>query len=88
MDATCTWDLVPYTEVPPGRRVLPVGWVFTIKGDGRYKARLVVLGCLQTKADNDDIFAPIIRQEYLRALLMLACLRGYEVHGMNVKQYS
>ena len=85
LEATSTWDLVPYSEVPPGRRVLPVRWVFTIKGDGRYKARLVVLGCLQTKADFDDIFAPVIRLECLRALLVLACLRGYEVHGMDVK---
>ena len=85
LDATSTWDLVPNTEVPPGRRALPVRWAFTIKGDGRYKARLVVLGCLQTKADYDDIFAPVIRLECLRVLLVLACLRGYEVDGMDVK---
>ncbi len=85
LEETQTWDLVPYSDIPKGRRALPVRWVFTIKSDGRYKARLVVLGCLQTTADYDDIFAPVIRLECLRSLLTLACHLGYEVHSMDVK---
>lgn len=85
LEETQTWDLVPYSDIPKGRRALPVRWVFTIKTDGRYKARLVVLGCLQTTADYDDIFAPVIRLECLRSLFTLACHMGYEIHAMDVK---
>jgi hypothetical protein len=60
--------------------------VFTIKGDGRYKARIVVKGFLQKESvDYDDIFAPVIRLEVLRSLLLLACLNNLDCDGMDVK---
>jgi hypothetical protein len=41
-----------------------------------YKARLVVLGCLQTTADYDAIFSPVIRLECLQSSFTLACHMG------------
>ena len=37
-------DLIPSTEVPPGGYIIGTRWVFRVKTDGRFKARLVVQG--------------------------------------------
>jgi hypothetical protein len=36
-----------------GKKILTSKWVFKIKDDGRYKARLVVTGCQQKKGEID-----------------------------------
>ena len=57
-----TWAL---ETLPPGKRKLPVKWVFKRKRDAagnieRYKARLVVLGCRQKAGvDYTEIYAPV-----------------------------
>ncbi|KAF0731878.1 hypothetical protein AaE_009247, partial [Aphanomyces astaci] len=44
--------------------VLPCRWVFRLKADGTYKARLVLKGFMQQKdIDYTDIFAPVVRLE-------------------------
>ena len=47
-----TWDLVPISEVPPGKNILRGKWVFDDKRgeDGRvlkFKARFVAIGFTQ-----------------------------------------
>ena len=40
-------DLIPFTKVPPGCSIVGTLWVFRVKTDGRFKARLVVQGWAQ-----------------------------------------
>ena len=81
-----TYEHVDIGDIPPYRKPLQCRWVFVIQGDGRYKARIVVKGFLQKESvDYDDIFAPVIRLEVLRALLLLNCRYNMEFDGMDVK---
>lgn len=41
-----TWELVDQAEVK-GKKILRNKWVFKVKDDGVYKARLVIRGCEQ-----------------------------------------
>ncbi|OWZ07583.1 Retrotransposon Tca5 Polyprotein [Phytophthora megakarya] len=79
-----TWVLVPR---PKRAHVLKNKWLWVLKENGkrlRFKARLVVLGCLQIRGlEFDDTFAPVVRFETLRFVLLHA--------GMTravVKQYD
>lgn len=36
------WTVVPKQK---GIKTVPVKWIFGIKNDGKYKARLLVVGC-------------------------------------------
>ncbi|KAF0775869.1 hypothetical protein AaE_000431 [Aphanomyces astaci] len=78
-----TYDLVPRLKT---MTVLPCRWVFRIKPNGTYKARLVIKGFLQREGvDYDDIFAPVVRLEVLRFLFIMVAIYDLECHQMDVK---
>lgn len=83
-----TYTLV---DAPPGGKVLPCRWVFTIKrgADGRvqrYKARLVVKGFAQREGiDFSEVFAPTSKYASLRALLAVAAKERMILQQLDVK---
>jgi hypothetical protein len=70
-----TWELVP---LPTGHRLITLKWVYKLKKDElgmviKHKARLVACGFVQQEGvDYDDAFAPVVRMESVRVLLVLA----------------
>ena len=88
IDRSHTWDL----ETPP-LHCKPIGlkWIFKLKKNPhgeviRYKARLVVKGYSQKKGvDYEEVFAPVVRFESIRALIALAALRRWMIHHLDVK---
>ena len=78
-----TWEL---PDLPTGRRDVKSKWVFKLKADGRYRARLVAKGFMQIPGiDFDETFSPVARFESLRMLLALAALEDWHIHSMDVK---
>jgi hypothetical protein len=78
-----TWELV---DLPPSRRAVKSKWVFKLKVDGRYRARLVAKGFTQIPGlDFDETFSPVARFESLQLLLALAALEDWHIHQMDVK---
>lgn len=77
-----TWTLVPR---PPNKNVISVKWVYKIKADGRYKARLVARGFTQKYME--DFFAtysPVARTESIRLLLSLAASLDLEMTQFDI----
>lgn len=70
-----TWDLV---DLPPGKRTIPLKWVFRIKRDAKgnfekYKARIVVKGYSQVAGlDFNETFAPVVRVDSVRVIFAIA----------------
>jgi hypothetical protein len=59
--------------------------VYTIKGDGRYKARWVVKGCSQRPGfDYDETYAAVTRSSSWRILLALAASKGWKIRQADV----
>jgi hypothetical protein len=69
-------------------KVLTCKWVYAIKedlkGNKRYKARLVVGGHRQREGiDFNETFAPVVSYSTIRMLLALATVNNWEVHQMD-----
>ena len=80
-----TWKLVDQKDVK-NKKILTSRWVFKVKDDGRYKARLVVRGCQQREGiDYTDIFSPVIGSDALRLLLAYAAKKDYSIMKFDVK---
>jgi len=52
-----TWEL---SDLPPGRRVVKSKWVYKLKADGRYRARLVAKGFTQIPGIDYDELSPLL----------------------------
>ena len=78
-----TW--VP-ADLPPGRIAIGSWWVFKLKEDGRYKARLEAKGYSQEAGIGyQETFAPVAKFTTFRALMALAAENNWEIEGMDVK---
>ena len=78
-----TWILV---SPPKNRNVIKCKWVFMVKADGRYKARVIAKGFTQEHGiDYEETFSPVSRYESIRYLLAHAALEDWEIEAMDVK---
>nr|GEW41050.1 retrovirus-related Pol polyprotein from transposon TNT 1-94 [Tanacetum cinerariifolium] len=83
-----TWEL---TDRPLDKNVIGVKWVYKVKfnADGsvqRNKARLVAKGYSQQRGiDYDETYAPVARMDTVRAIISLACQKGWLLYQLNVK---
>lgn len=67
-----TWDPQPILVDRNDLRLkktIHTKWVFTIKGDGTYKARLVARGDLQDSSTYNETHSPTLRPEIARTIL-------------------
>lgn len=79
-------DLIPFSSVPAGYSVIGTRWVYRVKTDGRFKARVVVQGWAQQHGiDCFTTFAPVCRISSQRLLLAIAASHGWPVVAMDVQ---
>lgn len=82
------WEL---TNLPPGKRTITCKWVFKAKLDNKgqihtYKAQLVARGFSQLYGEHyDEVFAPVVKHETIRGLLLVAAHRKLHVRHLDVK---
>ena len=81
-----TWERVPRMEVAPEHTIIGSRWVFKVKTDGTFKARLVVKGYRQKQGiDYHETFAAVSRMESVRAIVAAAVLRGWKIRHLDAK---
>ena len=78
-----TWDEVQW---PVNKKVIESKWVFKVKGENEFKARLVARG-FQQETDNSlyDIYAPVAKLTTFRMLLVVANILKRPIYQMDVK---
>ena len=80
-----TWKLVEKSELGK-RKPLSSRWIFKVKDDGKYKARLVIRGCEQKYGlDYENTFSPVVNSSSLKVLFGLANKRKYSIVSFDVK---
>ena len=80
-----SWVTVTRDELPPGRRVHKLIWVYKTKRDGTAKARLCVQGTtLEAGVDYDQVFSAALRYSSARALFAFAARKGCRVRSVDL----
>ena len=71
MDVRGVWKKISKSEMPAGRRCVKSKWVFKIKRNGVFRARLVACGYSQVPGlDFNDSFAPVVNDVTFQILLV------------------
>ena len=71
MNLRGVWKKVNKEEMPVGRRCVKSKWVFKVKRNGVFRARLVACGYSQVPGvDFNDSFAPVVNDVSFRVLLI------------------
>ena len=80
-----TWEVVDRAQMKDVKP-LTSRWVFKIKNDGIYKARLVVRGCEQRHGfDYTETFSPVVSADSLRVIFAIASKRNYKMYTLDIK---
>ena len=78
-----TWSII---QMPENCTPIDSKWVFKIKQDDRYKARLSARCFKQVHGiDFEETFSPVVRYETLRFMLALAAKEDFEMKQFDVK---
>lgn len=77
-----TWQIV---DAPKNNKIIDVKWIFRIKSNGRYKARVVARGFQQAYDENEEIYSPVARMITMKALMSIACVKGWYIESMDVE---
>ena len=84
LEENATWRLVDRSEVDG--KILSSRWIFKIKEDGRYKARLVVRGCHQRDGiDYNEIFSPVVGSDALRTIIAYSAMKNLKLMKFDIK---
>ncbi|UYV76893.1 hypothetical protein LAZ67_14002313 [Cordylochernes scorpioides] len=76
------WEIVKENEAS-NKKILTSNWLFKVKEDGRYKARLVVRGFEQEAGiDYDETFSPVISTVSLRMYFALMAKRRQAIGSL------
>ena len=80
-----SWTPIKKKNVPAGRRIHKLVWVYKEKRDGTLKARLCVQGCtMESGVDYDQVFSPTIRYSSVRGLFAFAAQRKCGVRSVDL----
>ena len=72
--------------VPSGRTLLKSKWVFKIKRNGTYRARLVACGYSQVPGvDYTENYSPVVNDVTFRIILVIWIIRRYEARIIDIE---
>jgi Reverse transcriptase (RNA-dependent DNA polymerase) len=66
------WEVMKKEDIPQNRRTIKCKWIFKIKRNGVFRARLVACGYSQIPGvDFNESFAPVVNDVSFRIMLLL-----------------
>lgn len=77
-----TWSVV---NTPPDKKIIEVKWIYRIKSNGEYKARVVAKGFQQMYQQGEEVYSPVARLNTLKVLLSAACVKRWKIEQMDVQ---
>ena len=86
MEEKKVWDIRKRSELPVGRKLIGNRWVYALKDDGRFRARMVAKGFSQVPGkDFQENFAPVINDSTFHLVLAMKALLGLEAGQFDIE---
>jgi hypothetical protein len=86
MDKQQVWEIIKKEGTPEDRRAIKCKWIFKIKQNGFFRARLVACGYSQIPGiDLDESFAPVINDVSFRIMLIVKLIWNLEASIVDVE---
>jgi len=86
MESRNVWDVISKESIPKDRRCIKCKWIFKIKRNGVFRARLVACGYSQIPGvDFNESFAPVINDVSFRVMLILKLTRRLRATFVDVE---
>ena len=86
MNKRKVWQTIKRRQMPQGLQLVKNKWVFEIKRDGQFCARLVACGYSQIPGvDFQNSYAPTINDVTWRILLILILMNKYKAKIVDVE---
>lgn len=86
METRKVWKVIKKNLIPPTKRCVKCKWVFKVKRNGIFRARLVACGYSQIPGiDHDEVYAPVVNDLTFRVLLVLMIIHGLDAKIVDVE---
>jgi Reverse transcriptase (RNA-dependent DNA polymerase) len=86
MEEKGVWEICEKDNVPSGRKIIGNRWVFSIKDDGRFRARTVAKGYSQIPGEDfQENFAPVINDTTLHIILVLKTMMNLKMGQFDIE---
>ena len=80
MESKKVWEIVKKEDIPKDRRCIKCKWIFKMKRNGVFRARLVACGYSQIPGiDFNESYAPVINDVSFRIMLIAKLVWGEEI---------
>jgi Reverse transcriptase (RNA-dependent DNA polymerase) len=86
MENKKVWEIINKEDVPDGRRTMKCEWIFKIKRNAVFRARLVACGYSQVPGiDFNESYAPVINDVSFRIMLIAKLTWGLQASIIDVE---
>ena len=83
------WTKIKKSQVPKNRRCVKNKWVFKVKRNGIFRARLVACGFRQIPGvDHEENYTPVVNDVTYRILIICIILRKLQAKIVDVETAS
>ena len=86
MKKRAVWRLMKRCDMPEGRRLVKCKWVFKIKRNGVFRARLVACGYSQVPGvDYSENYSPVVNDVSYRIMILATLFWGLDAKIVDVE---
>jgi hypothetical protein len=86
MDKQQVWEIIKKENIPENRRIIKCKWIFKIKQNGIFRARLVACGYSQIPGiDFNESVAPVINDVSFQIMLIAKLIWNLEASVIDVE---
>jgi hypothetical protein len=86
MDKQQVWEIMKKEDIPEDRRIIKCKWIFKIKQNGIFRARLLACGYSQIQGINfNESFTPVINDDSFRIMLIAKLIWNLEASIVDIE---